>query len=44
MVSKGGGPLPKPRPIGAAHSKREIPNVAGMSIPKVLTNGILRAP
>ena len=45
MVTKG-GPLPstKPRPIGAAHAKREIPNVAGMSLTNELIKGIIRGP
>ena len=42
MVSKGAGPLNKPRPIGSAHAKREITNFAGMSLTKELTKGILR--
>ena len=39
-----GAPLTKPRPIGAAHPKREIANFAGMSSTKELTKAILRAP
>ena len=37
-------PLTKPRPIGVAHSEREISNFAGMSFAKELTNAILRSP
>ena len=37
-------PLAKPRPIGVAHSKREIPNFAGMSLTYELSKGILRGP
>ena len=43
-ISKAPPPLTKPRPIGVAHSKREIPNFAGMSITKELTKVILRGP
>ena len=41
-----GGPRPltKPRPIGAAHSKRKIPNFAGTSLPKELTGNNFNDP
>ena len=39
-----GGPLSKPRPIGVAHSARGMPNFAGMSLTKELTEAILRGP
>ena len=42
MVSK--APLTKPRPIGAAHPKREISNFDGMRLTKELTEEILRGP
>ena len=43
-VSMGGHPLTKQRPIGVAHSKREISNYAGMSFAKDLIDRILRDP
>ena len=39
-----GAPLTKPRPIGKAHPKREIPNFAGMSVTKELAEAILSGP
>ena len=39
-----GESLTKSRSIGAAHSKREISNFAGMSLTHGLTKGILRGP
>ena len=43
MVSMAPAPT-KPRPIGPAHSKREIWNFAGMILTKELTKGILTGP
>ena len=39
-----GAAFTKPRPIGLAHSKREISNFAGMGLAKELIKGILRGP
>ena len=40
----GGPPVTKPRTIGLDHPKREIKNLAGMSLTKALTEEILRGP
>ena len=37
-------PLTKQRPVGVAHSEREISNFDGMSLTKELTKAILRRP
>ena len=39
-----GGPLTKPRPIGAAHRKREITNIDGTILTMELTKAIVRGP
>ena len=44
MVSKGGAPFTKPRPIGMARPKREIKNFAGLSLERKATEGILPGP
>ena len=38
------GGLDKPRPIGVAHSEREIASFAGMSLTKGLIKGIPSSP